>query len=76
MTDLAARPVAEPGLDEELLAEAQRQIAGNSRNATLNEALQRMVDEEREKRRAARERLQHLVDEGALDFSKLDAADE
>jgi Arc/MetJ family transcription regulator len=76
MTDTAVKAVAEPDLDEDLLTEAQRQIAGSSRNATLNEALRRLVEEERAKRQAALERLQRMHDEGLFDYSRLDAADE
>ena len=62
-------------IDEELLSEAQRQISA-SPNAAINEALRRLVMEERAKRRAALERSQQMVDEGLLDFSQLEAAEQ
>jgi macrodomain Ter protein organizer (MatP/YcbG family) len=51
-------------IDLELLVEARRQISASSINATINEALRRLVEEERNKRRAAREQLQQMRDEG------------
>ena len=76
MTDLATSPVTETEIDSELLAEAQRQISAPSLNAAINEALRRMVEEERGKRRAALERLQRMHDEGLFDYSRLDVAEE
>jgi Bacterial antitoxin of type II TA system, VapB len=75
MTDVVTKPDSEE-IDEGLLAEAQWQIAGASPNAVINEGLRRLVEEERAKRRAARKRLQRLHDEGFLDYSQLDAAEE
>jgi Arc/MetJ family transcription regulator len=85
LTDLATDPITEsapepgrpePAIDGELLAEAQRQISAPSLNAAINEALRRLVDEERAKRRAALARLQEMHDQGLFDYSQLDAADE
>lgn len=76
MIDTQIKPGSEPDVDEGLLVEAQRQIAASSRNAAINEALRRLVEEERAKRRAARERLQQMDEEGLLDYSQLDAAEE
>ena len=76
MTDTVIKPDSEPEVDEDLLVEAQRQIAASSRNAAINEALRRLVEDERAKRRAARERLQQMDDQGLLDYSQLDAAEE
>jgi len=78
MTDLATRPETETEeeIDGELLAEAQRQISAPSLNAAINEALRRLVDQEREKRRAALERLQRMHDEGLFDYNRLEAVDE
>jgi len=67
---------SDPEIDQELLVEAVRQISAGSPNAAINEALRRLVEEERGKRRAAFDRIQQLVADGALDFSKLDAVDE
>jgi predicted component of type VI protein secretion system len=79
VTDLAtkssAQQSADEPIDEELLAEAQRHL-GLSADGAVNEALRRLVDEERGKRHAAQEHLWTMFDEGAFDFSKLDAADE
>ncbi|MEU8236577.1 type II toxin-antitoxin system VapB family antitoxin [Actinoplanes sp. NPDC048967] len=76
LTDLATSPITEEEIDAELLAEAQRQISAPSLNAAINEALRRLVLEERGKRRAAMERLQRMHDEGLFDYSQLDAAEE
>jgi Arc/MetJ family transcription regulator len=76
LTDLATSPITEEEIDAELLAEAQRQISAPSLNAAINEALRRLVEEERGKRRAAMERLQRMHDEGLFDYSHLDAAEE
>ena len=75
MTDLATKPVSEPEVDQDLLAEAQRQIAAGSPNAAINEALRRLVEQERAKRRTALEAARRMADEGLFDFSRLDAAD-
>jgi Arc/MetJ family transcription regulator len=63
-------------LDAELLLEAQRQISAESADAAVNEALRRLVDEERAKRDAARARLQQMYDDGELDFHPLDELDQ
>jgi Arc/MetJ family transcription regulator len=81
MTDLATKPVSEPPVselevDQDLLEEAQRQISAASPNAAINEALRRLVEEERAKRRAGLEKLRQMHDEGAFDYSQLDAADQ
>jgi Arc/MetJ family transcription regulator len=76
MTDLATSPSTDVEIDGDLLEEAQRQISAPSSNAAINEALRRLVEEEREKRRAARAELERMYDEGAFDFSQLDAAEE
>jgi hypothetical protein len=74
MTDLATAPSIQPEIDLELLIEARRQISATSINATINEALRRLVEEERNKRRAAREKLQQMHDEGLFDYSRLEAS--
>jgi Arc/MetJ family transcription regulator len=76
MTDLATSPITEPDIDGELLAEAQRQISAPSLNAAINEALRRLVEEERAKRRAAMERLHQMHEEGLFDYSFVDGVDE
>jgi Arc/MetJ family transcription regulator len=73
MTDVVTKPDSEK-IDEGLLVEAQRQIAVASPNVAINEALRRLVEEERAKRRAARERLQQMDDERLFDYSQLAAA--
>jgi len=75
MTDLATKPVSEPELDQDLLNEARRQLSA-SPNATINEALRRLVEEERNKRREALDASQRMADEGLLDFSRIEAADQ
>ncbi|WP_157752023.1 type II toxin-antitoxin system VapB family antitoxin [Actinoplanes derwentensis] len=83
MTVMAVRPDAEvettgtpPPIDPELLEEAQRQIQAGSSNEAINEALRRMVLEERDKRRAAMESLWKMNEEGRFDYSHFEAADE
>ncbi len=76
LTDLATSPITEPEIDSDLLAEAQRHLSAQFANAAINEALHRLVEEERGKRRAALERLQRMHDEGLFDYSQLDAAEE
>jgi Arc/MetJ family transcription regulator len=66
----------ELGVDAELLLEAQRQIGAASPDAAVGEALRRLVDQEREKRRAALEKLHRMNDEGRFDYHELDAAEE
>jgi Arc/MetJ family transcription regulator len=83
MTDLATKSDVAPrseirvelNLDAELLLEAQRQIGASSPDAAVNEALRRLVDEERAKRDAARARLRQMYDDGALDFHPVEEAD-
>jgi Arc/MetJ family transcription regulator len=76
MTETVIRTDAEPEIDEELLAEAQRQLGLTSRNEALNAGLRRVVEQERARRRAALERMQQMSDEGLFDYSALDEVDE
>jgi len=84
MTDLAAKTRSSTGtkirvelmVDAELLLEAQRQISAETPDAAVDAALQRLVDQERAKRDAARARLQRMYDDGELNFSELDEPDE
>ncbi|MEV4508696.1 DUF2191 domain-containing protein [Dactylosporangium sp. NPDC049525] len=63
------------GLDRGLLAEAQRHLEGASEVETLNAALEQFVEEWRERRGRAFDRLQALADEGGFDFAAIDEAD-
>ncbi|XVV10482.1 Uma2 family endonuclease [Actinoplanes sp. CA-131856] len=81
MTELAIRPPVEEAddgvfLDEELLEEARRQIQASSPTAAMNEALRRLVETERGKRRAAGEKLRQMVENGEITFRELGEADE
>jgi Arc/MetJ family transcription regulator len=76
MTDLATNPETEVEIDRELLEEAQRQISATSPNVAINEALRRLVETERAKRRAAGEAVHRMVKNGELDFRALDSIDE
>jgi len=76
MTDLATNSETEVEVDPELLEEAQRQISATSPNAAINEALRRLVETERAKRRAAGDALHRMVMNGDLDFRALDSVDE
>jgi len=55
-------------IDAELLAEALRQISATSPDAAIEEALRRLVETEREKRRAALDALRQMVDDGEVTF--------
>jgi Arc/MetJ family transcription regulator len=66
---------AEPDIDAELLAEAQRQLGLPSVNETINVVLRRVVEDERARRRRSLERLQQMSDEGLFDFGAVDEAD-
>ena len=76
LTDLATSPITELEIDSDLLAEARRHLSAHSAGAAINEALRRLVEEERGKRRAARARLDQMYEDGEFDFSQLDAAEE
>jgi len=76
MTDLATKPDTNVEIDTELLAEAQRQISAASPEATINEALLRLVETERAKRQAAGDALHRMVESGELTFRALDSIDE
>jgi Arc/MetJ family transcription regulator len=76
MTETVVTTGSDSEIDAELLSEAQRQISAASPNAAINEALRRLVEHERAKRRRAMERTQQMVDEGHLDLSRLDDIDE
>ncbi|NMO51424.1 type II toxin-antitoxin system VapB family antitoxin [Actinoplanes sp. TBRC 11911] len=82
MTDLLHNPEIETNvgveveIDAELLAEAQRQISAPSINATINEALRRLVETERGKRRDALAELREMVQAGEINFRHLDGLHE
>lgn len=76
MTDVVTHSETAVEIDPELLEEAQRQISATSPSAAINEALRRLVETERAKRRAAGERLHRMVKDGELDFRALDSVDE
>ena len=76
MTDLATNPVTHPEVDRELLVEAQRHLQETSPNAAINEALRRLVETERARRRAAGAALHRMVEKGELDFRSLGSIDE
>jgi Arc/MetJ family transcription regulator len=63
-------------VDEELLAEASTALGTSTKKDTVNEALRRAVEVSRERRRRARENLQRLADEGAIDFDRIAELDE
>jgi hypothetical protein len=76
VTDLATSPTTSVIVDAELLEEARRQLSMSSSDDVINEALRRLVEAERAKRRAALEELQQMHDEGRFDYRQLDAVDE
>ena len=63
-------------VDEELLAEASTALGTSTKKDTVNAALRQAVEVSRERRRRARENLQRLADEGAIDFERIAALDE
>ena len=63
-------------LDEELLAEASIALGTSTKKDTVNAALRRTVEQTRQRRREALRSLQQMTEEGAFDFSRLDAVDE
>jgi Arc/MetJ family transcription regulator len=65
----------EPEVDEELLAEAMRQLGLSSRNETLNAGLRRVIEQERTRRRRARENLRRMSEEGVFDYDALAEVD-
>jgi hypothetical protein len=79
MTDLAtksgAQQAADEPIDEELLAEAQRQLGLSSPNAAINEMLRTGVEAARQRRRDAYDNLQRMVAEGGMDFAAIDDID-
>lgn len=66
----------EPPIDEELLAEAQRNLNGSTPNAAINAALEMFVMHWRERRRTAMAELRRMSDEGLFDYSRFDGMDE
>ena len=75
VTETVVRAEAEPGIDEELLAEAQRGLGTSSRNATLNAALREYVEAKRERRRKAYDNVQRMAADGEIDFEAIAEAD-
>jgi Arc/MetJ family transcription regulator len=75
VTETVIRADAEPDIDEELLAEAQRQLGLSSRNETLNAGLRRVVEQERARRREALAELRRMSKEGLFNYGALEEAD-
>jgi len=75
MTEVVVRKGSEPGIDEELLAEAQRHLGGASEVEAINAALLEYVEQWRARRLQGLERLQQMADEGAFNFDAVEAAD-
>ena len=76
MTEIAVTKLSGSGLDEELLAEAQRHLGGASEIEAMNAALLQFVEQWRARRLRGLEKLQQMADEGAFDFDALEAADQ
>ncbi|MGI5182077.1 hypothetical protein ACQEVZ_37875 [Dactylosporangium sp. CA-152071] len=75
MTEIAVNKLSDPGIDQDLLAEAQRHLGGASEVDAMNAALLQYVEGWRERRRSALKRLQQMSDEGLFDYSALDEID-
>ena len=76
MTETTTKTTVEAEYDEDLLEEARRHLGGTSRSEVLNTALRRFVEDEREKRRHARDQVRKMVEDGELDFRPLESVDE
>jgi Arc/MetJ family transcription regulator len=76
MTETVTKREFDPEIDADLLTEAQRHLGVSSPNAAINEALRRLVETEREKRRHAREQVRKMVEDGELDFRPLESVDQ
>ncbi|WP_433207824.1 hypothetical protein ACQP00_42130 [Dactylosporangium sp. CS-047395] len=89
MTETIAEVAIETELDQELLEEAQRHLNGATPEEALSAAvrgylpkekldaaLRHFVEDWRERRGRAFDRLQDLADEGVFDFSAIDEVDE
>ncbi|GAA2370695.1 hypothetical protein [Dactylosporangium salmoneum] len=76
MTEIAAHPAAEPEIDPELLAEAQRQLGDAWPNQAINEGLRLLVEQKRLERRQALEDLRRMSREGRFNYAALDEVDE
>jgi Arc/MetJ family transcription regulator len=80
MTDVATKPEISTGpelkveltIDAEVLREAQRHVGSESIEATVNEALRRLVEQERERRLRAFDNLQRMAAEGLIDFDAIE----
>ena len=78
MIGIEIKQDAEPDIDidEELLAEAQRQLGGSSRNEALNVGLGLLVAQRRARRLEAFDALRRMAAEGAFDWDRLEELDE
>ncbi|MEV6927899.1 DUF2191 domain-containing protein [Dactylosporangium sp. NPDC051485] len=76
MTEIAAHQAAEPEIDPELLAEAQRQLGDTWPNQAINEGLRLLVEQKRLERRRALEDLRRMSREGLFNYAALDEVDE
>ena len=63
------------GVDDDLLAEAARAFGTTTERDTVDEALRRVVQLTRERRRRALDSLRQLVANGECDFARLDQLD-
>ena len=62
-------------LDERLLAEAATALGTRTKRETVEQALERVIEQARARRQGALEDLQQMAAEGLLDFDALDELD-
>ena len=62
-------------LDERLLAEAATALGTRTKRETVEQALERVIEQARARRQGALEDLQQMASEGLLDFDALDELD-
>ena len=62
-------------LDERLLAEAATALGTRTKRETVEQALERVIEQARARRQGALEDLQQMASAGLLDFDALDELD-
>jgi Arc/MetJ family transcription regulator len=63
-------------VDDDLLAEATTALGTSTKKDTVNEALRRVVEDTRSRRRQGLAALRRIADEGGFDFDRLGELDQ